>query len=292
MQDGRSSANRTGGKGITAGRPGPAARFLQRVLHVFSYGCLSALVLPSLLLVSWRYVQESPVGDPVQRPGTAAGPSREASQGPALPAELADDLTRRKFEDSLAVQKPSFHVESTDIEFGDMPVEQLVLDATEVELNVRELLAGEKARISSFGSAKVSLRISGDALRAQLLPMLEAKGLREPRIDFGTNTVKITGRKKVKLLGSFKLSASARFQVENGNAIGLKITELESGQLNLGVSSLKLDFREEVPPLNLGASYAKVVIDRLEFRGGYLHVEAHALQLPAGAIPRGALDVL
>ncbi len=262
------------------------------MLHTCSYGCLSLLVLPILLLVSWRYINDEPAGAKADLEPTGDSEGQPAHSGQVQVPGPELDHQRVRLEDSLAAQLPSFRIESSNTQIGNLPMEQLVLEAREVELNVRELLRGEKASINSFGSAEVSLSISGDALRQELLPMLEANGLRKARIEFGADSVKITAMKKVKLLGSIKIAAKARFQVLDESAIGLQITELESGPLNLGVSSLKLDFRQELPPLNLGGSFARVVIDGLVFRAGRLHVEAHAVQLPEGAIPRNAIDVL
>lgn len=209
-----------------------------------------------------------------------------------LPDDNDFDMELGKLEETLAGQLPSFHVESTDATIGDMPCELLLLDATEVEFNVREILRGEDVKIRSFGSASLTLRIASEALKARLIPLLEKKGLKEVQIEFGTGTAKVTAKRKVKLIGSVKLSAKGEFYTIGESGIGLKLKEVETGQLNIGVSKLDFAVDDVLPPLDLGGMYAKIVIDELNITSGYLQVTAHAVGLSGGQIPKDAIEVL
>jgi hypothetical protein len=289
MQDHRTHAADDGTGGGVVGKPKPLKVFLLRLAHGCSYFCLSFVVLTVLLLGGWRYLQAAPEHEV---PSAQINPANGVHHETDVPADTGPGRRASRLEQSLAGQKPDFHVESSDAVIGELPIERLVFDATDVGLNVRGLFQGEQAEINSFGSARLRLRISTAALRARLVPFFEQEGLKDVQIDFGTNTVKVTAKRKVKLVGSIKLSAKARFEVTGENVIRLKVTEVETGQLNLGVSRLGLDFTETVPPLDLGGMYARVVIDELELTGGYLEVAAHAVEWPGSTPPRDALEVL
>jgi len=192
---------------------------------------------------------------------------------------------------TLASQRPSFHVESTNAAIGGMDCELLLLDASDVEFNVQEVIQGEKAKIKSFGSASLTLRIASNELKSHLIPLFEKQGLKDAHIEFGMGTVKVTGKRKVKLIGRVKLSAKGQFYTFGGNGIGLKLKEIESGQFNIGVSRLDYSVEEVLPPLDLGGMFAKVVIDDLNITSNYLQVFAHAEQLPGDKTPKDAISV-
>lgn len=192
---------------------------------------------------------------------------------------------------SLAGQLPSFHAESTHVTLGDIPCELLILDAADVEFNVEDVLKGEKVRILSFSSADLTLQINSNVLKANLIPLFEKKGLRDVHIDFGTGTVKVTARRRVRPFGRMKMSAKGEFYIFGGNGIGLRLREFETGQLNIGVSRLAYSVEQRVPPLDLGGMYAEVVIDKLSINSQRLLVTAHAEKLQGDGAPRDVITV-
>ena len=292
MQDNGSSAVGEGKGRAVVDWPGPRKGFWLRLAHGCSYFCLSFIVLSGLLLGGWRYLRDAPENEMPPSAPVGNKLANSVNHDNDIPADAGTGRQLSRLEQSLVGQKPGFHVVSSGTVIGEMPIEQLVFDATDVGFNVRGLLQGEQAEINSFGSARLTLRISTTALRTQLVPFFEQEGLKDVQIEFGTNAVKVTAKRKVKLIGSIKLSAKARFEVVGEDVIRLKVTEVETGQLNLGVSRLGLDYTETVPPLDLGGMYAGVVIDELELTSGYLRVVAHAVEWPGDTPPRDALEVL
>lgn len=204
--------------------------------------------------------------------------------------EDANQLSR--MEQSLVAARPSFHVESQDLNAGKINIARLEFDATDVDFNVKDLLRGEQVRIRSFDTARIELRISAAELKRKIVPLVEKKGLKDVKVTFGENSVKITSKKKIKHIGSIKFSASGNFYVVGGSGIGLKLAELESGLFNVGVSSMDLKFEELLPPLDLGESYARVVIDDLQISSEHLQVSAHAEKIDDDKRPPDAIKVL
>jgi hypothetical protein len=202
-------------------------------------------------------------------------------------AGLAIGLAR----ESLASQLPSFHVDSTSATLGGMSCELLLLDASEVEFNVQEVLQGEKVKITSFGSVNLTIRIASRELKSHFIPLFEKQGLSDVHIEFGTGTVKVTAKRKLKLIGKVKLSAKGQFYVFGGDGIGLRLTEIEWSQFNIGVSKLGYSVEEVLPPLDLGGMFAAIVIDDLNITSNYLQVVAHAEKLPGDKKPMDAISV-
>jgi len=244
-----------------------------------------------LLLFAWWYLQI----DPAYFFALGLDSDNRLASGVRLdmtPKEDTDaDWAIGKAAETLAGQLPSFHVESTNATLGGMTCQLLLFDATEVQFNVQEVLKGKKAKIMSFGSANLTLRIASNELKSHFIPLFEKQGLNDVHIEFGTGTVKVTAKRKVKLIGKVKLSAKGQFYTVGENGIGLKLKEIESGQFNIGVSKLAYSVEEKLPPLDLGGMFAGIVIDDLTITSSYLQASAHAKKLPADKAPKDAINV-
>jgi hypothetical protein len=253
-------------------------------------GCMCCwppvFILLGLAVFGWWVFQDEPQARSVSKHSL----SDKSGSSVLLNPEDAKQLSR--MEQSLVDALPSFHVESQDLDAGKLNIARLVFDATDVDFNVRELLQGEQVKIRSFDTARIELRISAAELRSKIIPLVEKKGLKDVQIAFGNNSVKITAKKKIKHIGSIKVSASGSFYVVGGSGIALKVSELESGQFNIGVSSMDLKFEELLPPLDLGESFARIVIDKLQISSEHLQVSAHAERIDNDQRPKDAIKVL
>jgi len=198
----------------------------------------------------------------------------------SLPEDAKIEIRRGSVRQTLRGFLPRFEVESPGAVIDGVPLKYVSFRATRVDFNMRRILRCEKAEITSIHSARTMLRVSRAELERRIVPLVEKKGLSNVVLEFGDGFVKLSAKRKIKLLGSIKLSAKGRFIVDGSDRIVLKVTELESGQINVGVSGLGLGLDETLPVLDLGGMFAQVAVDDVLLTTDYLQVTASAKSMP------------
>ena len=209
----------------------------------------------------------------------------------SLPAEAKVDIRLGSVAQTAKGYLPAFHVESPSAVIDEIAFEWLRFDAADVDFNMRRIIQGDKAEITAVGSARLTLRISADQLRARLVPLIEAEGLEQVQVDFEPGAVKVTAKRKVKFIGKVKLAARGRLIVADGTRVRLQVTDVETGQFNIGVSKLGIEFIEALPALDLGGMFAEIVIDELNVTHDYLRITAHTEGIAGDEVPAETIDV-
>ncbi len=170
---------------------------------------------------------------------------------------------------------PSFTVQADSAVIDELPVEDLEFEASGIDFNMRGILRGDKAELSALGSAQLSIRVAEKFLQERLAPLIEEEGLLEPVLAIETDGVKLTAKKKNKLLGKVKLSAKGVFIADGSSHVTFQLRDLELGQLNVGISGLGLEFAEALPVLDMGGFAGDILVDKVSTSLGYLQVRAH-----------------
>ncbi|MBN2083299.1 LmeA family phospholipid-binding protein [bacterium] len=209
----------------------------------------------------------------------------------SLPAEATVDIELGGAAATVRGHLPGFHVESPSAVIDDLACDLLKFDATNVDFNLRQIIRGDKAEITAVESARITLRVPAEELKSRLVPLIEQEGLEQVEIEFESDAVKVTAKRKVKFIGKVKLAAKGRFFIEDGTRIRLKVTDIEAGQLNLGVGKLGIELSDTLPALDLGGMFADVVIDELELTRDHLRITAHTVGVAGGIAPADAIEV-
>jgi hypothetical protein len=192
---------------------------------------------------------------------------------------LADDagvrIQRGSLSQTLHGYLPHFTVTSDEAVIDEMPVEDLKFSASGMEFNMRGILNGEKAQLSDLRRAALSIMVSEQQLQQRLGPLIEEEGLLEPQLTILEDGVKLTAKKKNKLLGRVKLSAKGVFIADGSDSVRFELRDLELGQINVGISGLGLEFAHALPVLDMGGFAGNIIVDEVHTSLGYLHVTAH-----------------
>ena len=193
----------------------------------------------------------------------------------ALAADADVQIHFGSLRQTLRGYVPAFSVLADSAVIDELPVEDLVFEASGIEFNMRGILRGDKAELSDLHSASLRIKVSQDPLQERLGPLIEEEGLLEPKLTIEDDGVKLTARKKNRLLGKMKLSAKGIFIADGSSNVRFQLRDLEVGQLNVGISGLGLDFAKALPVLDMGGFAGDIMVDEVSTSPGYLHVAAH-----------------
>lgn len=210
----------------------------------------------------------------------------------SLPEDAEVEIERGSFAQTLDGYLPRCHLKSSDVTIDNLQVEQLVFTATGIGFNMREMIKGEKTQITEVQSAELSLQVSAGQLESRLIPLLEQEGLSDVQLSFDSTGVKMTAKRKFKVVGTVKLGAKGQFIAGGSDHVRFKVTDVEIADLDIGVSKLNLDFGETIPALDLGGMFAEIIIDELYTTEGYLHIKAHTESILDGSAVEDAVEVL
>jgi len=205
----------------------------------------------------------------------------------SLPENAAIDIQRGSLRETMHGHLPAGLVESSSAVIEDLPVENLYFRTSDLDFNMKRIIRGEKAEITSVGAAELTLRVSASELRARLIPAIEKQGLKNVHIEFGTDSVKVTAENDAQT----KLAATGRFYLVDDNRVGFALTEVELDLINIEVSNLVLPIDDILPPLELGGMFARVVIDEIKVTETYLDISAHTEGIGSEHVSEGAIKI-
>jgi hypothetical protein len=202
-----------------------------------------------------------------------------------LPGSADVEVQLGTIPQTLAGFLPGFRVSSPSAVIDDIPFQGLRFDAAGVDFNMRRILRGDKAAITAVGSAGLTLRMSSDELTARLVPLLEDEGIAGAGVEFGADSVTVTGVKDA------DMSAVGRFCVTDDNRVGFMLTDFQFDALQITVTDLTLLLDDLLPALDLGGMYAGIVIDDISTTSEYVEIRAHTETMAAGRIDREVEEV-
>lgn len=189
----------------------------------------------------------------------------------SLPDDAAVLIQRGSLRQTLHGYLPASRIESSSAVIEGLPVQDVHFRTSDVDFDMRRIIRGGKAKITSVGAAELTLRVSAEELRARLIPAIEKQGMKDVQVEFGTDSVKVTADNDT----GTKLSATGRFYPVDDNRVGFSLTDVELDQINIKISNLALPLEDVLPPLDLGGTFARVVIDEIKVTTTYLEISAH-----------------
>lgn len=202
----------------------------------------------------------------------------------ALDESAGVRIQRGSLSQTLRGYLPHFTVTSANAIIDELPVEDLEFAASGIDFNMRGIMRGDKAELSDLDSAQLSIKVSEVHLQKRLRPLIEEEGLLDPVLTIEADGVKLSAKKKNKLLGKLKLSAKGVFIADGTDSVRFELRDLEVGQLNVGISSLGLKFAEALPVLDMGGFAGNIMVDEVHTTPGYLHVTAHTGSTSSGPV--------
>jgi len=205
----------------------------------------------------------------------------------SLPDNAAVIIKRGTLRETLHGHLPASLIESSAAVIEDLPVENVYFRTSKVDFNMRRIIRGEKAEITSVGTAELTLRVSADELRARLVQAIEKQGMTDVRIEFGTDSVKVTAENDAQT----KLSATGRFYLVDDNRVGFALTDVELDLINIEVSNLVLPVDDILPPLDLGGMFARIVIDEIKVSGTHMDISAHTEVIGSDQLSDDAIEI-
>lgn len=205
----------------------------------------------------------------------------------SLPDDARVEIQRGTLRQTFRGFLPASETESPAAILDDIPVEYLLFETTDIDFNMRRIIQGEKAQITSIGSAELRLRISTDELESRLIKQIGRQGMQEVEVEFGEGTVQVSGINKA----GTRMSASGQFYLMDKHQVGFALTDMELDMLNIRVRDLALPLDDVLPPLDLGGMFALVWIDNLMVSEDYLEIRAHARGMETGEMPERSIEV-
>jgi hypothetical protein len=235
------------------------------------FSCLTTLILLAVLLAVCAYFfllepMRANLADAVRRKFM-------------LPPSSTVTITPGSYIDALSGHVKAFHVESSEASISKTSIEDLKLDAENINFDIVNLALQRNPILREVGHAKVSFTITPESLAGAWLARVKHLGVKKLtlKLEEGTGeqlplaqvnaTVDILGKE-------IPLAVKGFFKLVGKREIGFEATEFRLQDFGIGGDFIQNIFMKFAPKVRIGDFQGDLTIDRFYVLGGKLHVVA------------------